>query len=234
MAYIATCQRANARVAVPSTTKKLNGRQAHFVRIYLGRDTRYHGNATASYKRAYDCTNERVAQVSGSRLTHKPHIAALIETARKKAEQALIADATFVLEQSIRLYDRAMGDAAVEVDHIDKHGNVSVIERREYNPAIAKGALELIGRHTTVQAFQDNIEHNHTHRLERALAKAHQSIEANAVPRDITAQGEVIENTRHTPDTPQIEKRVHQAGGQAPGPIAPEKTSSERAGATGK
>lgn len=234
----------------------MNAKQRDFLKLYVGRNSRYHGNATRCYMKAYDCDNERVAQTSGSRLTKLPEIAAAIETARQKALDNLGADAAFVLEQSIRLYDRAMGDMTVEVDVIDKvkrpvhdedgevvdHEIVHVpraIEVRRYDPAIAHKTIELIGRHTTIQAFQDNVEHTHTHRLERALAARHQKLEAQAGQRD------PIEGTaRQVPDDDDQAGAPAGAGASKEGASTrgpqiaaraePEKTSAESAGATGK
>ena len=167
----------------------LTVKQQAFVRAYLSRDSRYHGNATASYKKAYgDSGNERVAQASGSRLLRLPAIKRKIDTYLAKAAQANQVDANFVLEQSIRIYDRAMGDEAVEIDVIAKDGTVRAVEERSHNPAIAVKALELIGKHTSIQAFQDNVEHTHTHRLEQALAARQKQVESKAA-----AQPDVIE-----------------------------------------
>ena len=52
-----------------------------------------------------------------------------------------------------------------------------------FNHAGVKAALELIGRHTRVQAFKDTIEHSHTHRLEKALARRGKEVEQAALER---------------------------------------------------
>ncbi|MCP4470468.1 MAG: terminase small subunit [Gammaproteobacteria bacterium] len=212
----------------------LNGKQRDFVKLYLGRNQRYHGNATQCYIKAYSCTNERVAQASGSRLTKHPTIAVMIQKARQHAQEQIGVDAAFVLEQSVHLYDVAMGNVSVEVDVIDKQGAVSTVEQRDINLTVAAKGLELIGRHTSVQAFQDNVEHTHTHQLERALAKAHQSIEANAQPRDITAECVVLNDDTPHPPVEEGEKRVHQAGGHDPAGGAQGETAAQSAGAAGK
>jgi hypothetical protein len=137
-------------------------------------------------------------------MTKHPVIARELAAYHNAQINNTIADANFVLEQSVRLYDRAMGDATVEVDVIETVRNddgttckrARTIERRDYNPAIARQALELIGRHTSIQAFQDNVEHTHTHRLEQALARRSKLVEAAADARIIEGTSEVIiENT---------------------------------------
>jgi len=225
----------------------LNPKQLAFLKLYLGRDQRYHGNATRSYMKAYDMEDEKMAQVGGSRLCRtNAEIRQAVDDFRTKAAEEIGADAAFVLEQSIHLYDIAMGHKPVEVDVIDRvtrkdsDGNKELvhvprtIEKRVIDLSIASKQLDQIGRHTSVQAFQDNVEHTHTHKLEQALAKRHKQIEANARPRDITSQVEVINDQGGVPAGEEAKKRVHQGGGQDRGQPAPEKTPLSAAGAPGK
>ena len=219
----------------------LTTKQQAFVRYYLGRDMVYHGNATKSYKRAYgDCSDERVAQSSGSRLTKLPPIAALIAKYRDKAAKATQVDANFVLAQSVRVYDRAMGDEAIEVDHIDASGATVTSEIREHMPAIAVKALELIGKHTAVQAFQDNVEHTHVHRLEQALAARQRAVESKAAALP-TIDGQSFEVLNDAPDpvmkgadAEQAEKRVHLKEVNRNRESNDEETRQASAGATGE
>lgn len=185
-------------------SQPLNPKQRKFLRLYLGRDDRYLGNATKCYMLVYDCESERVAQTSGSRLLKNPVIAGEIALFDEAQQNAMIADAGFVLEQSVRLYDRAMGDQAVEVDVIDKVkqddgstvSRLRTLTQRLYNPGIARQALELIGRHTSIQAFQDNVEHTHTHKLEQALARRGKQVEERA-----HANGDIDGVAHQVPDS---------------------------------
>ena len=234
----------------------LNAKQRDFVRLYLGRSSRYHGNATACYKKAYECTDDRVAQVCGSRLTKKPHIAKLIAQAKERALHNLGIDAQFVLAESLRLYDRAMGDEPVEVDVIDtvKQADGTVlnvprtIEVRRYDPQVASKQIEQIGRHTSVQAFQDNVEHTHTHYLEQRLAARHKQIEQRAANRppiegaatridDDDAPGagaQQLDQAHEAGAGGEAEKRVHRGGGHDRAAASPAKTARAAAGASGK
>ena len=173
--------------------KVLNINQARWLRAYLGRDPRYTGNASASYRLAYPGSSAKTSQVSSSKMMNHPLVKIEIAKYKQAQSEQNIADANYVLSQSVRLYDRAMGDIPIEIDVIDTIrqddgtlANVTrTVERRDYNPAIARQALELIGRHTSVQAFQDNVEHKHTHRLEQALARRGKAVEARAEARTI-------------------------------------------------
>jgi len=205
-----------------------------FLRLYMGRDTRYHGNGRRSYMRAYDCTNEVIATKSASRLLAKPEIKAKVAAWRKKAEDAVIADQSFVLEQSVHLYDVAMGNKPVEVDVIDKQGRVSTVQQRDLNLPVAKGALELIGKHTSVAAFTEQVEHTHTHILQERLRAKSRAVEARALssPDVIDGHAEEIEED----PTPAEAEKEGASSRRSPDhhPSQPEETSQASGGATGK
>ena len=83
-----------------------------------------------------------------------------------------------------------MGDEAY--DHVETRVDpdtgaelVTHREERSYDPATAHKALTSIGQHKDVQAFAVTVEHNHTHRLEQALARRGKQIEAAAEARTI-------------------------------------------------
>jgi len=207
------------------------------MRLYLSRDKRYRGNATQSYMKAYDVTDEKIAQSAGSRLANNPVIAGHIEKAFQKELDNLGIDAGFVLEQSVRLYDRAMGDEGIEIDVIDVVDGVHkprTITERRYDPQVAKASLELIGRHTSVQAFQDNVEHTHTHRLEQRLAQRSKQVEHAATqPTIIEGTAQVIEEDPTGREGGHKNKKEGPSSGRSKNdPNAPGKTSCERAGAT--
>jgi len=185
---------------MPKNTPNLNAQQRKFVSHYMGRNDKLHGNATRSYKAAYGLTDTRSAAVSASRLLQNPLIKALIRKATARLDEALVADAGFVLKQSKRLYHRAMGDEPVPgpvvIDRDPKTGEerVTATETIEYDPATARQALQLIGQHKDVQAFTVTVEHSHTHRLEQRLAARSKQIEgqAGAIQADpiLTGQGQ--------------------------------------------
>lgn len=164
--------------------QRLNGRQRQFVRLYNG-STEIAGNATRCYMAAYGLTNEYSAQRAGSRLLKNPSVKALLDAADRKAREELALDAQFVLEQSYRLYARAMGDdtfdqVTIEADANTGEERIHVHSRRDYDPATARAALQLIGQHKDVQAFTQQVEHTHVHHLEQRLAARSKAIEGRA------------------------------------------------------
>lgn len=167
-------------------TPQLTHKQREFVKHYLGRDPELHGNATRSYKAAYGLQDTRSASVCGSKLMQRPLVKALIAKGTARLDERIVTNAAFVLDQSRRLYDRAMGDEAIPgetVISLDPETGEEVItthERREYDPATARAALQLIGQHKAVQAFTVTVEHSHTHRLEQRLAARSKVIEGRA------------------------------------------------------
>ena len=165
--------------------QQLNVRQRQWLKLYTGRNSKLAGNATRCYKAVYGITNERSAQVLGNKLKNHPVIKSLLDDAEKKALAELQIDARYVLEQTVRLYDRAMGDEPVQLVDVrtdPKTGvdTVTVTETRSYDPATAHKALTAIGQHRDVQAFTQTVEHTHTHRLEQRLAARSKAIEGRA------------------------------------------------------
>ena len=165
---------------------QLNGKQRQFLKCYVGRDPELHGNATRCYKAVYGLTDTRSASVCGSQMTKHPVISKLIAEALERQNQKIVIDAGFVLAESKRLYDRAMGDApisdrvTIETDPETGQERVKAVLRHEYDPATARQALQMIGQHKSVQAFTQTVEHSHTHRLEQRLAARSKQIEASA------------------------------------------------------
>ncbi len=165
--------------------RPLNLKQLAFVKLYLGGDATVIGNATACYREAYKSpSSAKVIHAMASKLLRQPKIRATIDRATTKAIQAVDWSAQSVLEESIKLYDRCMGYDYYPVEYTtrDKEGvrTVHTEQRKSFNSAGARAALELIGRNTAIQAFQDNIEVSHTHYLEQALARRAKVIEDRA------------------------------------------------------
>jgi len=235
--------------------KAMKFRHRQFLKLYLGQ-TPIAGNATQCYRAVYgDHMTERSAQVSGARLLQLPHVQEAIEQANAIAIEELAVDAGFVLKESLRLYQRAMGDDSYEHVKVDTDPHtgkesVSVRSERSYDPATAHKALQAIGQHRDVQAFTQTVEHTHTHVLEQRLAARSKLIEGRAaqvldqLPSDPSQEAaHVISDDRqaHVEEVGSVgapaegvgdSKRVHIDGGQsARGPDQNE-SASEREGAT--
>jgi hypothetical protein len=167
-------------------TPRLTQGHRRFIKHYTGRDPALAWNATRSYMAAYKSSNDRSASVGGSRLLQNPLVKVIIEKATARLDEKIVTDASFVLEQSRRLYDCAIGDepvpgdAIITVDPDTGAETVTVPQVRQYDPATARQALQLIGQHKSVQAFTVTIEHSHTHVLEQRLAARSKVIEGMA------------------------------------------------------
>ena len=236
----------------------LNQRQRRFLKLYLG-DSEIAGNGTRCYMAAYSQENIQCAQRSASKLLKNPHVRALIDKVESAAFEELQIDAKYVLGQSIRLLDRAMGDDSFDVVEVETDPDtgserVSVTSQRSYDPATAHKALQLIGQHKDVQAFQVTVEHNHTHHLEQRLAARSKLIEGRATQVLDADPGEAqqLVELEHAPAHSDHVESHAEAGGSSTGvdpagqtskgsmpaevneerARAQEKTSSERAGAT--
>jgi len=165
-------------------TKELTVKQQAFLKHYLGADMGLHGNATQCYLTVYECTL-KAAESGGARLLQNAKVQEYIRAHQQIVAEKTGIDAEYVLRQSIRLYNRAMGDEPIKVDVVTSSGEQKTIARRDYNPQVAKAALELIGRHTQIQAFSVKVEHSHTHRLEQRLAAKSKAVEKAALNRKL-------------------------------------------------
>lgn len=101
------------------------------------------------------------ARQMGSENLSKPDIAdAIAEAGAKRSEQAGI-DAAYVLRQAVKLHERCMQEISPVTDRKgeqvrDEAGNPLY----EFNALGASKALELVGKHVSIQAFKEKIEHS--------------------------------------------------------------------------
>lgn len=98
-------------------------------------------NATQAAKRAG--YSEKTAYAKGHDLLKEPEVKAEIDRLMAARNQRLDINADYVLQQAVKLHEKCMSDGS-------------------FNPASAARALELIGKHTQVQAFKENLNINGT------------------------------------------------------------------------
>jgi phage terminase small subunit len=129
-------------------------KQQRFVEEYL-----IDLNATqAAIRAGY---SEGTARQMGSENLSKPDIAdAVAAAALKRAEQTEI-DAAYVLRQAVKLHERCMQEVSPVLDRkgqqvTDEAGKALF----EFNALGASKALELVGKHVSIQAFKDRVEHS--------------------------------------------------------------------------
>lgn len=166
--------------------RNLSPKDREFADLYFGGPDDLRGNATACYRAIHPRAKQRTCEVNGSRKLSQAEVVDYLESKREALTVATGINAQWVLEQSVRLYDRCMGDASypVEYQRTDPETGIVTVETyyiRSFNPAGAKAALELIGRNRGIQAFKDNVEVSHTHHLEQALTKRAKAVETAAL-----------------------------------------------------
>ena len=232
--------------------KRLNANQTDFLKLYTGK-SKLRGNATRCYMAIYGQMSDTVANASSSKLLANPLIQKALDRADQAAHKQLAINAEYVLSQSVRLLDRAMGDESIMTIHTEKDENGvehdRVLESQDYDPKTAKAALQLIGQHKDVQAFTINVEHTHTMKLEQRLAARSKIIEGKAQRlRDsddtagITVVNDINDGLLNDNDNllndnsitvnqavPESQKRVHKTPQSQSGQRA-QQTSSEASG----
>lgn len=146
--------------------KELTPKQRRFVDEYL-----IDLNATQAALRAG--YSEATAYSTGHENLKKPEIAEAIETAMTLRAERTGVDAQWVLNEAVRLYRRCMQDV---VPLLDRKGNQ--IQDEEGNALFsfdargAAAALTLAGKHVTVNAFQEVIQHKGLEGLAARLDRA--------------------------------------------------------------
>lgn len=132
----------------------LTPKQEAFVREYL-----IDLNATQAATRAG--YSAKTAEQQGSRLLRNVQVAAALSEAQTKRAERVEIDADYVLRQAVKLHERCMQEVSPIVDRkgqqvTDEAGNPLF----EFNAAGAAKALELVGRHVSIQAFKEKIDLN--------------------------------------------------------------------------
>lgn len=125
--------------------KKLTAKQKAFVQEYL-----IDFNSTqASIRAGY---SKRTANVIGPENLAKPCISELIQKKMQERNEKVEVDAEWVLREAVSLYKKC----SQQVPVLDQDGK----ETGEYkfDGANANRALEIVGKHVDVQAFQERIK----------------------------------------------------------------------------
>lgn len=145
---------------------KLTPKQEMFVLEYL-KDL----NATqAAIRAGY---SQKTAQAIGAENLTKPLVKEAIDAAMAAREERTQIDADYVLRQAVKLHERCMQEIEPFRDrkgeHVhDEHGRPLYV----FNANGAARALELIGKHVNIQAFQDNLNVTGVDALAERLSRA--------------------------------------------------------------
>ncbi|KKJ78639.1 hypothetical protein WH95_00625 [Kiloniella litopenaei] len=125
----------------PDLKQQLTERQKRFVEEYL-----IDFNATQAALRAGYSPNS--IKQSASRTLNNPLVQEAIEQAKADRSQRLQIDADYVLKGAVELFERCMQRSPVA----DADGEY------KFQHTGAGKALEIIGRHVSVQAFKEKVE----------------------------------------------------------------------------
>lgn len=134
-------------------SNKLTHKQELFCQEYI-----IDFNATQSYTKAgYSAKNDKIAGVEAHKLLKNPKIQQKINELKAVRENNLSINAEWVLKEAIEIYKIAKGEKA----HISTQFKNGVAEKKEVyktNLREACKALEIIGKHTSIKAFEKEID----------------------------------------------------------------------------
>jgi len=125
---------------------KLNNKQAQFVLEYV-KDF----NATqAAIRAGY---SKKTAGQQGGRLLKNVYLREELSKAIVQRSELTKIDAAWVLAKAADLANKCLGETKVMVPGKDGDD----IEETQFHPAAARGALEIVGKHVDVKAFDNSI-----------------------------------------------------------------------------
>jgi phage terminase small subunit len=126
---------------------ELTEREKRFILAYVKEPNGTKAAIAAGY-------SPKTAKVQASRLLTRPNVKAELEKWRMKVEEHTEIDSVFVLQQSVEVFERCMGE--VEPVTNNKGKTINSEDGRplfKFNAQGAMRALETIGKHVRVQAF---------------------------------------------------------------------------------
>lgn len=131
---------------------KLTNKQEMFCREYI-----IDFNATrAALAAGY---SEKSAYQIGSENLNKVEIQAFLSELMQARNERVQIDADYVLKQAVKLHERCMQEVKPMIkggeQQVDEDGNLLFV----FDSMGAKASLELIGKHTDVNAFKERIDH---------------------------------------------------------------------------
>ena len=134
-------------------SNKLTAKQDLFCQEYI-----IDFNATDAYLRAgYKTKNRNTAKAQASKLLTKHNIEQKINDLKKIREDKLEVNAEWVLKEAIEVFKIAKGEKP-HIMSYKKNGTSTKVEIHKTNLREACKALEIIGKHTSVKAFEKEID----------------------------------------------------------------------------
>jgi phage terminase small subunit len=104
--------------------------------------------------------SRKTAAVQASRLLKRVHVKAAIDAAKKQRSEATGIDAEWVLREAVALYQKCINEIKPALhpktrrQMTDDQGNPLFV----FNAAVAARALELVGKHISVGAWEERIQ----------------------------------------------------------------------------
>lgn len=151
------------------------------------------GEKSSAYRENYNCSSMKTATINRKavELADKPHVAARIEELKVERCERTGIDADYVLKRLVEIDEMDVLDilddtgavkaisewpkcwrtlvSGLDVSEMFSEDNVIVLKKIKWPDKVKN--LELIGKHVTVQAFKDKVEHSGVISHEEALSQ---------------------------------------------------------------
>lgn len=134
--------------------RKLTQKEEMFAREYI-----IDFNGTQAYIRAgFKVKNDNVAKTQASKLLTKPTIVKRLEELRAERNERVEITADWVLKEAVSVYRMAKGELPCVMSYTNKEGKTQKVELHKTNLKEANRALEIIGKHVSVKAFDKELD----------------------------------------------------------------------------
>lgn len=134
--------------------RKLTQKEEMFCREYL-----IDFNGTQAYIRAgFKVKNDNVAKTQASKLLTKATIEKRLEQLKAERNERVEINADWVLKEAVSVYRMAKGELPCVMGYTDKEGKTQKVDIHKTNLKEANRALEIIGKHVSVKAFDKELD----------------------------------------------------------------------------
>lgn len=160
---------------------ELELREIEFIRVYLVNGM----NGTKAAVEVFGL-NREYAATKAHNLLQDPRIASIISAEMHARMRRLRIDVDWVLEQAVEVFNRCMQTEKI----LDRHGNLT--GEFKFDATNSLKALELIGKHVNVKAFEKVLEDRSNDEVLQRLQRAR--VRLTSLQRDsIEAVGSIVD-----------------------------------------
>ena len=161
--------------------------ELEFCRLYI----KYQRNGTRAVLEAFPGLSPTQAASKAHNLLSKPQIYAVIYHAVQEAMKRIQVDAEWVLNGAVEVYERCMQKEKI----LDRNGDFT--GEFKFDASNSLKALDIIGKHISVKAFEDRLENDKSREVAERLSRARLRTQHRQALEEIEAENEDQEENQN-------------------------------------